>query len=198
MYPCTVFVALKKQPIKGDMWWKVSSCKVTIQRTSSMTGDLWLDRWWSLWQNGTMGFEGEIIRLTVIESWSRLCRISKKIRIPSTTIHQDRVAPWVDQVLDRSSNLFATTCLVSASGGTTRFCKSTIEAQLEAALRTVIAGGLCPQERTFGETLGGNGYAALSVQFGSDGLFLTGATSSKVWTTCSQASSQTERQHNYY
>jgi len=76
--PCTVFVALKKQPIKGDMWWKVSSCKVTIQRTSSMTGDLWLDRWWSLWQNGTMGFEGEIIRLTVIESWSRWIEFPKK------------------------------------------------------------------------------------------------------------------------
>lgn len=73
------------------------------------------------------------------------------------TIYQDRVAPWKDQVIDRSSNLFATTDLVSdwpmveaglilASGGITRFCLSTIEAQFEAALQSLLETNVYKKE----------------------------------------------------
>lgn len=75
------------------------------------------------------------------------------------TTYQDRVAPWVDQVLDRSSNLFTTTRnnlvsdwpvvesgLILASGGITRFCLSTIEAQFEAALESLLETNLYKKE----------------------------------------------------
>ena len=66
--------------------------------------------------------------------------------------YQERVRPHLDQVLDRSSNVFATTTrtidsvvqeddwpiteagLILASGGVTKFCLATIEAQLMDAL----------------------------------------------------------------
>jgi len=75
--------------------------------------------------------------------------------------YQERVRPYLDQVLDRSSSLFATTTitypgfrgvdpsreddwsiteagLILATGGITKFCLATIEAQMEEALDSLL------------------------------------------------------------
>ena len=70
------------------------------------------------------------------------------------SFYQDRIRPYFDKVLDRSSNLFATTSnidslvqedwpiteagLILASGGVTKFCLATIEAQLVESLDTLL------------------------------------------------------------
>jgi hypothetical protein len=84
------------------------------------------------------------------------------------TFYQERVATYLDHVLDRSSNLFASTtttstssgsCLVVqddwpiteaglilASGGIAKFCLETIEAQLEEALDSLLERNVYKQE----------------------------------------------------
>jgi hypothetical protein len=96
---------------------------------------------------GTMNHEDEKDHINIVQDknvqWGML-----------DGFYQDRIRPYYDQVLDRSSNLFATTSnidslvqedwpvteagLILASGGVTKFCLATIEAQLVESLDTLL------------------------------------------------------------